>query len=216
MAELRSVDFTKEEPWRIFRIMGEFVDGIEQLSKIGPAVTIFGSARTNSKNKYYKLGEEIAYKLAKAKYAVITGAGSGIMEAANKGASKAGGKSVGLNIQVPVVQRPNSFVTDLIDFKYFFCRKVMFVKYALAFVVMPGGYGTMDEFFEAITLIQTQRMQPFPIILVGKDFWSGLIDWMKESMLITDRISKEDFKLFKLVDTSDEVLKAIRSFYKKK
>jgi len=164
MPKLKAVDFTQEDPWRIFRIMSEFVDGFESLSDIGPAVTIFGSARSKPADRYYKLAEKIAFKLAKAKYAVITGAGLGIMEAANKGAKKAGGKSIGLNIDIPVVQNPNSYITNLIDFRYFFCRKVMFVKYASAFVVLPGGFGTMDEFFESITLIQTQRIEPFPVI----------------------------------------------------
>ena len=216
MPRLKEVDFTQEDPWRVFRIMSEFVGGFDELSAIGDAVTIFGSARSKPSDIYYKLAEKIAYKLAKAKYAVITGAGSGIMEAANKGAKRAGGKSIGLNIDVPVVQKSNKYVTHLIDFRYFFCRKVMFVKYAKAFVVMPGGFGTMDEFFESITLIQTQRIEPFPVILIGKEYWDGLIVWMKESMLKKrGLISKSDLNFFKVTDDPDEVLRIIKKFYKK-
>ncbi|MDP8292461.1 MAG: TIGR00730 family Rossman fold protein [Candidatus Orphnella occulta] len=214
MPKLKAVDFTQEDPWRIFRIMSEFVDGFESLSDIGPAVTIFGSARSKPVDRYYKLAEKIAFKLAKAKYAVITGAGLGIMEAANKGAKKAGGKSIGLNIDIPVVQNPNSYITDLIDFRYFFCRKVMFVKYASAFVVLPGGFGTMDEFFESITLIQTQRIEPFPVILIGKEYWKGLISWMKDTMLKERLVSKQDLALYKVTDNPDDVLRIIKKFYK--
>jgi len=215
MSIYKPIDFTQEETWRVFRIMSEFVDGFEELSKLGPAVTIFGSARSKPSDKYYKLTEKLAYKLAKAKYAVITGAGLGIMEAANKGAKKAGGKSVGLNIDVPVVQNPNKYITQLIDFRYFFCRKVMFVKYAKAFVVVPGGFGTMDEFFESITLIQTERIRPFPVILIGKEYWQGMMDWMKEHMLKKDLVRKKDLNIFKITDSPDEVLKIIKDFYKK-
>ena len=214
MPKLKAVDFTQEDPWRIFRIMSEFVDGFESLSDIGPAVTIFGSARSKPVDRYYKLAEKIAFKLAKAKYAVITGAGLGIMEAANKGAKKAGGKSIGLNIDIPVVQNPNSYITDLIDFRYFFCRKVMFVKYASAFVVLPGGFGTMDEFFESITLIQTQRIEPFPVILIGKEYWKGLVSWMKDTMLKERLVSKQDLALYKVTDNPDDVLRIIKKFYK--
>jgi len=214
MPKFKAVDFTQEDPWRIFRIMSEFVDGFESLSDIGPAVTIFGSARSKPADRSYKLAETIAFKLAKAKYAVITGAGTGIMEAANKGAKKAGGKSIGLNIDIPVVQNPNSYITDLIDFRYFFCRKVMFVKYASAFVVLPGGFGTMDEFFESITLIQTQRIEPFPVILIGKDYWKGLISWMKDTMLKDGLVSKKNLTLYKVTDNPDDVLRIIKNFYK--
>ena len=196
--------------------MSEFVDGFEELSEIGPAVTVFGSARSKPSDKYYKLAEKIAAKLVKAKYAVITGAGSGIMEAANKGAKEAGGKSVGLNIDIPVAQNPNKYVTQLLDFRYFFCRKVMFVKYAKAFVVVPGGYGTMDEFFESVTLIQTLRIRPFPVILIGKEYWSGLISWMKKQMLTNKLIDKKDLNIFKVTDSADEVIRIIKAFYKKK
>ena len=214
MPKLKAVDFTQEDPWRVFRIMSEFVDGFEALSNIGPAVTIFGSARSKPTDKYYKLTERIAYKLAKAKYAIITGAGSGIMEAANKGAKRAGGRSIGLNIDIPVVQNPNPYVTDLIDFRYFFCRKVMFVKYTSAFIVVPGGFGTMDEFFESITLIQTERIEPFPVILIGKEYWRGIIDWMKDTMLKNRFISKKDLTLFKVTDDPDDVPRLIKKFYK--
>ncbi|MBU4313075.1 MAG: TIGR00730 family Rossman fold protein [Candidatus Omnitrophica bacterium] len=209
----KKYDFTKEDPWRIFRIMAEFVDGFEELSKVGPAVTIFGSARPKSQDNYYKLAEETAALLAKNDYAIITGAGSGIMEAANKGAKKVGGKSVGLNIQMPVIQKPNKYITDLIDFKYFFCRKVMFVKYARAFVIFPGGFGTMDEFFESITLIQTVRIDRFPIILVGSVYWKGLVAWMKTAMLEEDRIDRQDLDIFSIVDSAGDVLKIIKNFY---
>jgi uncharacterized protein (TIGR00730 family) len=215
MSKIKGIDFTQQDPWRVFRIMGEFVEGFEELSMIGPAVTVFGSARTQPGEKYYKIAEDIGYKLAKARYAVITGAGSGVMEAANKGAKKAGGKSVGLNIDIPVVQKPNAYVTHLIDFRYFFCRKVMFVKYAKAFVVLPGGYGTLDEFFEAITLIQTQRIQSFPVILVGVEYWRGIIAWMKDSLLKNSLINRREFNLFKVVDSAESVTRIIRDFYKK-
>ena len=206
-------DFTKEDPWRIFRIMSEFVDGFDELSKIGDAVTIFGSARTKPSDKYYKMAEKTAALLAKNNLAVITGAGPGIMEAANKGAKAAGGASIGLNIEVPIIQEPNKFITKLIDFRYFFCRKVMFVKYAKAFVIFPGGFGTMDEFFESITLIQTSRIERFPVILMGSEYWKGLIDWMKQDMLEEDRVEKNDLDLFSVVDKPKEALKIIKDFY---
>ena len=208
-------DFTTQDPWRIFRIMAEFVEGFEELAKIGPAVTIFGSARTKASDKYYKLAEEITFLLAKDGYAIITGAGPGIMEAANKGAKKAGVVSIGLNIQVPVAQKPNRFVTKLLDFRYFFCRKVMFLKYAKASVIFPGGFGTMDEFFETITLIQTQRMDKFPVVLVGSEYWKGLIDWIKKSMLNGDRILEEDLEIFSIVDEPEQVVSVIKKFYSK-
>ena len=206
-------DFTAEDPWRIFRIMSEFVEGFEDLSKVGPAITFFGSARTKPRDRYYKLAEKAAGLLARHDYAIITGAGPGVMEAANKGAKKAGGASIGLNIEVPIIQKPNRFITELIDFRYFFCRKVMFVKYAKAFVIFPGGFGTMDEFFESITLIQTKRIKKFPVVLVGKEYWSGLVDWMKKSMVRKDRIDREDMEIFTIVDTASEVLEVIENFY---
>jgi hypothetical protein len=207
-------DFTKEDPWRIFRIMSEFVDGFEELSNVKNAVSIFGSARLCESGKYYKLAEETAAKLVKNGYAVITGAGPGIMEAANKGAKKSGGVSIGLNILIPTMQKPNKYVTKLLEFKYFFCRKVMFAKYSKAMVVFPGGYGTMDEFFEAITLVQTKRIEPFPIILVGSDYWQGLVKWVEQTMLPNMMINKSDLKIFSVVDTPQEAVSIINKFYR--
>jgi len=209
----KNIDFTTGDPWRIFRIMAEFVEGFDELSKIGSAVAIFGSSRTKSQDKYYKMAEETAALLSKNGYSIITGAGPGIMEAANKGAKKACGISIGLNIEVPSVQKPNKFITKLLEFRYFFCRKVMFVKYAKAFVIFPGGPGTMDEFFESVTLIQTKRIERIPVILVGKEYWKGLIGWMREEMLKEDRLEKEDMDIFNVVDSPQEVLKKIRLFY---
>lgn len=207
--------FTTEDPWRIFRIMAEFVEGFEELAEIGPAVTVFGSARTKGSDKYYKLAQDTASLLSENGYSIITGAGPGIMEAANRGAKKGGSLSIGLNIQVPVTQKPNRFITKLLDFKYFFCRKVMFVKYAKAFVIFPGGFGTMDEFFEAITLIQTQRIERFPVVLVGSEYWKSLVEWMKVAMLKHDRISESDLDLFCMADEPGEVLRIIKRFYSK-
>jgi len=209
-------DFTHEEPWRIFRIMGEFVEGFETLSQVGPAVSIFGSSRIKRGDKFYKLTEKTAYLLAKEGYAIITGGGPGAMEAANKGASEAAGKSIGLNIQIPQQQEPNPYVETLLDFHYFFCRKVMFVKYAKAFVIVPGGYGTMDELFESLNLIQTERIGKFPVVLLGKDYWGGLIDWLKKSPLKKGCISPLDLDIMSIVDTPEEVVKIIRKFYKNK
>ena len=208
-------DFTKEDPWRVFRIMSEFVDGFEVLSEVGEAVSIFGSSRIKSSNKYYKLAEKTAYLLAKEGYAIITGSGSGIMEAGNRGARRAGGQSIGLNIQIPQEQKPNKYVDTLLDFHYFFVRKVMFVKYAKAFVIMPGGYGTLDEFFEAINLIQTLRIRKFPVVLLGKDYWKGMVEWLRETVLRDACISKKDLDIFTVVDTPREVVKAIKKFYGK-
>jgi len=210
---IKAVDFRSEDPWRIFRIMSEFVEGFGELSQIGPAVAIFGSARTKPKDKYYKLAEKTTKLLCKNGFAIITGAGPGIMEAANKGAKEAGGISVGLNIQVPIAQKPNKFITKLIEFRYFFARKVMFLKYAKAFLVFPGGFGTMDEFFEAVTLVQTKRVEAFPVILIGREYWAGLVDWIKESMLKKDRIIKKDLNIFHVVDIPEEALKIIKVFY---
>ncbi len=210
---IKASDFRSEDPWRIFRIMSEFVEGFNELSQIGPAVSIFGSARTKPKDKYYKLAEKTADLLCKNGFAIITGAGPGIMEAANKGAKAAGGLSVGLNIEVPIVQKPNKFITKLINFRYFFSRKVMFLKYAKAFLVFPGGFGTMDEFFEAITLVQTKRVEAFPVILIGREYWKGLVDWIKGDMLKKDRIVKKDLCIFQVVDSPEEALKIIKVFY---
>jgi len=208
-------DFTKEDPWRIFRIMSEFVDGFEELSDVKQAVSIFGSAKARPSSRYYRIAEETASRLVKNGYAVITGAGPGIMEAANKGAKKADGESIGLNILIPIMQKPNKYVTKLLEFKYFFCRKVMFAKYSKALVAFPGGYGTMDEFFEAVTLVQTKRIDPFPIILVGKEYWKGLVGWMEDTMLPNNMIDKADLKIFSLTDTPQEVVSIINKFYKK-
>ena len=205
------------DSWAIFKIMSEFVGGYEKMSQIGPCVSIFGSARTKPDNKYYLLAEEIAYNLTRNGYGVITGGGPGIMEAGNKGAKRGGGASVGLNIDLPHEQSSNPYIDPdkNVDFDYFFVRKVMFVKYAQAFVVLPGGFGTLDELFEAITLIQTNKIGKFPIVLVGSEFWEGLMDWVKSTL--SDQfhtISKEDFSLFKIVDTSEEVIAIINEFYK--
>ncbi len=206
------------DSWAIFKIMSEFVNGYEKMGRIGPCVSIFGSARTKNNNQYYKLAEEIAFKISKAGYGVISGGGPGIMEAANKGAHLGGGASVGLNIDLPFEQHFNPYIDHdkNLQFDYFFVRKVMFVKYSQGFVVMPGGFGTLDEMFEAITLIQTKKIGKFPIILVGSEFWSGLIDWIKTVMLEKYfNASPEDMNLIKIVDTSDEVVTIIDTFYKK-
>jgi len=208
-------DFTKEDPWRIFRIMSEFVDGFEELSTVKEAVSIFGSARASRTSKYYKIAEETAERLVKSGYAVITGAGPGIMEAANKGAKRAGGESIGLNILIPIMQKPNKYITRLLEFKYFFCRKVMFAKYSKALIAFPGGFGTMDEFFEAITLVQTRRIDPFPIILVGNEYWKGMMHWMEHTLLPAKTIDRSDLKIFTIVDTPQEVVSAINKFYRK-
>nr|WP_299342100.1 TIGR00730 family Rossman fold protein [Allomuricauda sp.] len=204
------------DSWAIFKIMGEFVSGFEKMSAIGPCVSIFGSARTRPGNTYYDLAVDIAKSVSDAGYGIITGGGPGIMEAGNKGASLAGGTSVGLNIDLPFEQHDNPFIDGdkSLDFDYFFVRKVMFVKYSQGFVVMPGGFGTLDELFEAITLIQTHKIQKFPIILVGSDFWRGLFEWIKNTMLEAGNISPNDLDLLRLVDTADEVVEIIDSFYK--
>ena len=206
------------DSWQIFKIMSEFVQGFETMSKIGPCVSVFGSARTKPDNKYYKQAEEIGYLLTQSGYGVISGGGPGIMEAANKGASRGEGKSVGLNIELPFEQSSNPYIDNdkLINFDYFFVRKVMFVKYAQGFIVLPGGVGTLDELFEAITLIQTQKIGKFPIVLVGKTYWEGLLAWIKEVMLAKEKnISIEDLDLINLVDTPVEAVEIINDFYKK-
>jgi len=211
-------EIKSKDSWQIFKIMAEFVQAFETLSKIGPCVSIFGSARTKADNIYYQMAEEIAEKLTAKGYGIITGGGFGIMEAGNKGANKGSGKSVGLNIDLPFEQESNKYIDNdkLINFDYFFVRKVMFVKYAQGFVVMPGGVGTLDELFEAITLIQTQKIAAFPIVLVGKDYWSGLLDWIKTVMLGQQQnISPEDLDLFTLVDSADEAVEFIDNFYSK-
>ena len=200
------------ESWRVFRIMAEFVEGIETLSQVENAVTIFGSARIKPDNIYYQKTENLARLLVKNGFNVITGGGPGVMEAANKGASEAGGKSVGLNIRLPFEQKPNPYANIHIDYKYFFVRKVMFVKYAVAYVIMPGGFGTMDEFFEALTLIQTRKIKSFPLILMGSEYWHGLIEWLKNTMLQEDKISPADMDLIQIVDEPEEVVKLIKKY----
>ena len=204
------------DSWAIFKIMGEFVNGYEKLSKIGPCVSIFGSARTKPDHKYYKLTVDVAEKIVEHGYGVITGGGPGIMEAGNRGAHIGGGTSVGLNIELPFEQHDNPYIDSdkSLDFDYFFVRKVMFVKYSQGFVVMPGGFGTLDELFEALTLIQTHKIETFPIILVGKEFWGGLFDWVKITLVGAGNISPKDLDLIHLVDTAEEVIDILNTFYK--
>lgn len=206
------------DSWQIFKIMSEFVDGFEKLARIGPCVSIFGSARTSNENQYYKLAEDCARLLTERGYGVVSGGGPGIMEAANKGAFEAGGKSVGLNIELPFEQFNNKYIDrdKIMSFDYFFVRKVMFMKYSQGFIVLPGGFGTMDELFEALTLIQTGKVARFPIVLVGTDYWSGLMDWVKNNMLnVEGNISPEDLNLYRLVDTAEEATEHIFRFYDK-
>ena len=210
--EIRTAD-----SWQIFKIMSEFVEGFESMSKIGPCVSVFGSARTLPENKYYKTAEEIGFLLTLKGYGVITGGGPGIMEAANKGAKRGSGKSVGLNIELPFEQSHNDFIDNdkILNFDYFFIRKVMFVKYAQGFIVLPGGVGTLDELFEAITLIQTGKIGKFPIVLVGHSYWNGMIKWIKATMLELEKnISASDLDLFSVVDTPEEAVEVIEEFYK--
>ena len=204
--------FIREDPWRIFRIMSEFVDSFQTMSHVGPAVTIFGSARIKPSDKYYKAAQDIAKGLAKHNLAVVTGGGPGIMEAANKGAAQAGGKSVGLNIELPHEQSGNRHVNVPVDFHYFFARKVCFVKYSLGFVFMPGGFGTLDEFFEVITLVQTERIPQFPLILFGREHWKGLIAWMKSRLEKDKLISPDDLDLVHFTDDVDEAIEIIRDY----
>lgn len=209
--EVRSND-----SWAIFKIMSEFVNGYETLAKIGPCVSLFGSARTKPGHPYYELAEEIAFSLTQKGYGVITGGGPGIMEAANKGAQRGAGTSVGLNIDLPMEQEPNPYIDNdkNLDFDYFFVRKVMFVKYSQGFIVMPGGFGTLDEFFESLTLIQTYKIGRFPVVLVGKKFWGGLLEWVENTLLNAENnISADDMKLFKLVDSAEEAVQVIDDFY---
>lgn len=211
-AEIKSAD-----SWVIFKVMAEFVEGFEKLAKIGPCVTIYGSARTKQSNQYYKIAEEIGYQLVLHGYGVITGGGPGIMEAGNRGANRAGGKSVGLNIYLPHEQKGNDYIDPdkLITFDYFFVRKVMFMKYSQGFIVMPGGFGTLDELSEALTLIQTKKIGRFPIVLVGKKYWAGLLSWIKQTLLVDGMIAEEDLNLFSVVDTPEEAVHVIDDFYSK-
>lgn len=209
-------EISAQSSWRMFKIMAEFVDGFENMDRIGPCVSIYGSARTKPEHKYYKLSEEIAAKLVAEGFGIITGGGPGIMEAGNKGAYKAGGKSVGLNIELPYEQTHNPYIDNdkLINFRYFFVRKVMLVKYAQAFIFMPGGFGTLDELFEALTLIQTHKIERVPVIMVGKSFWKGILAWVKETMLAKENnISPEDMDLIFITDNADEVVQHISAFY---
>ncbi len=203
-------DLKLGEAWRLFKIMGEFVEGIERLHDIGPAVTIFGSARIKEDDPIYKKTEEIAALFVKSNFAVITGGGGGVMEAGNKGALKAGGISVGMNIVLPFEQKPNDYSNIKLEFKYFFIRKVMFVKYAAAYIIMPGGFGTLDELFEAVTLIQTHRIKPFPVILVGSDYWSGLLEWIKSTLLEHHKISDNDLEILQIMDDPEEIVRAVQ------
>jgi len=211
-------DIKTEDSWHILKVMSEMVEGFDTMAKIGPCVSIFGSARTKPEDKYYRLTEEIAYKISKLGFGVISGGGPGIMEAANKGAKEAGGKSVGLAIRLPFEAGWNEYIDrdKLLEFQFFFVRKLMLIKYAQGFIVMPGGVGTMDEFFEAITLIQTKKIGRFPIVLVGTDFWGGMLNWIKQTVLEEfGNMSEEDLDLFRLVDSADEAVDAIDRYYKK-
>lgn len=203
---------TIQESWRIFRIMAEFVDAIETLSGINHAVSIFGSARVKAGEPYYEKTVVLARLLAEEGFSVITGGGPGIMEAANKGAAAGGGKSVGMNIRLPFEQKPNPYANIHIDYKYFFIRKVMFVKYALAYIILPGGFGTLDELFEALTLIQTKRIKSFPVVLVGSEYWKGLLDWIKKTMIREAMIQKEDLNYFQVIDDPEQVVRHIKKF----
>ncbi|MCU0642796.1 MAG: TIGR00730 family Rossman fold protein [bacterium] len=203
-----------EDTWRVFRIISEFVEGFEELSEIGDCVTIFGSARAKPGDRDYELAREIAKQLAKAGYGVITGGGPGIMEAGNRGAAEGRGISVGLNIDLPFEQKPNDYANLQLDFRYFFVRKVMFVKYARAFIILPGGFGTLDELWEALTLIQTHRIGNFPVIMVDSNYWKGLIDWIRETMLRQNKISEDDMLLFKVADKPEDVVESIVAFYR--
>lgn len=204
-----------EDPWRVFRIMAEFVSGFDQFADIEHAVTIFGSARTKPENPVYQKTVKTAELFVKEGFAVITGGGPGVMEAGNRGAVQSGGQSIGLNIDLPFEQKPNPYITRLINFHYFFVRKVMFLKYAKAFVVFPGGFGTLDELFECITLVQTKRVQACPIVLVGREFWGDMVKWIENKLLGEKNISEADMKLFHVVDEPEEIVKIVKDFYQK-
>ncbi len=209
-------DIKASDSWQIFKIMSEFVEGFEKMQRIGPCVSVFGSARTKPDNIYYQLADEIAFKLVKEGYGVITGGGPGIMEAANKGAKRGGGKSVGLNIVLPFEQKHHDFIDNdkAINFDYFFVRKTIFLKYSQGFIAMPGGFGTMDELFEALTLVQTHKIAQFPVVLVGTSYWTGMLEWMKATMLSGEHnINPADLELFKMVDSAEEAVKHIVDFY---
>jgi uncharacterized protein (TIGR00730 family) len=205
-------DFKLEESWRIFKIISEFVEGFEKLSDCGPAITIFGSARTREEHEDYQQALALGNMMAKSGITVITGGGPGIMAAANRGAMEAGGKSVGLNITLPMEQKPNPYITKLVSFKYFFVRKVMLVKYAMAFVVFPGGFGTLDEMFEALTLIQTDKIRPFPIILYGSHYWQGLFAWLRKELQSSGYIGEDDLSLLQICDDVNEIASVVKTF----
>lgn len=200
---------TSTEIWRVLRIMAEFVEGFDMLSQVGPCVTIFGSARTKETEDYYELALDVSRRAVENGYGVITGGGPGIMEAANRGASEAGGTSIGLNIQLPFEQKPNPFIKTLINFRYFFCRKVMFLKYTSAVIVFPGGFGTLDEMYESLTLIQTQKIDGVPLILVGQEYWGGLLEWTRSFMLRRGYVTDEEMGLFRVIDGAEEIIAAI-------
>ncbi len=208
--------FTEGDPWRVLRIMGEFVEGFDTLAGLGPAVSVFGSARTDPADRYYQLATEVSRQLAGLGFAVITGGGPGIMEAANRGAREAGGRSVGCNIELPFEQGVNAYVDVAINFRYFFVRKTMFVKYAEAFVIFPGGFGTLDELFEALTLIQTEKIHNFPLILVGTAYWEGMLRWIRDTMLTDGKISPPDLDLIQLTDSPEEVCSIIKQAWDRK
>jgi uncharacterized protein (TIGR00730 family) len=205
-------DITLKESWRLFHIMAEFVEGFESLADISPAVTIFGSARAKEGDELYTRAYNLARILGRNKFNIITGGGPGVMEAANRGAQEEGVKSVGINIQLPFEQKPNPYINVPLSYRYFFVRKVMFIKYAIAYIVLPGGYGTLDEFFEAITLIQTRKIRPFPVILVDSSFWSSLIDWISQNMLARNTVTKEDMAIYKVMDDPEEIVEYIKKF----
>ena len=205
-------DITLKESWRLFHIMAEFVEGFESLADISPAVTIFGSARAKEGDELYTRAYNLARILGRNKFNIITGGGPGVMEAANRGAQEEGVKSVGINIQLPFEQKPNPYINVPLSYRYFFVRKVMFIKYAIAYIVLPGGYGTLDEFFEAITLIQTRKIRPFPVILVDSSFWSSLIDWISQNMLARNTVTKEDMAIYKVMDDPEEIVEYIKRF----
>ena len=211
---LSFLESRQSDIWRIFKIMSEFVDGYDLLSRTAPAVSIFGSARMKPDSEYYELTRRVAYELARTGYAIVSGGGGGLMEAANRGAKEAGGESIGLNIELPFEQKPNEYIDadKLMTFHHFFVRKVMFVKYAQGFVVMPGGYGTLDEFSEAITLIQTQKTKPFPVVLMGSSYWKKLLEWMQETALKENCISKKDLEIFHVCDKPEEAVSIIKDF----
>ena len=203
---------TLKDSWRLFHILAEFVEGFENLTEVHPAVTVFGSARAKKGDQLYTKAYELARVLGRNKFNVITGGGPGVMEAVNKGAKEEGAQSVGINIELPFEQKPNPFITVPLSFKYFFVRKVMFIKYAIAYIVLPGGFGTLDEFFEAITLVQTNKIRPFPVVLVGSDFWGSLVEWMEKNMLSRGLISKDDLSIFRIMDDPEEIVAYIKKF----